>query len=309
MLTRTLALVMTALTLAVLGSVGDADAARLGGGRSFGAQRPSIAPSMPAPAPRPNVTAPSPTAPATATPRPGGASRWLGPIAGIAAGLGLAALLSHFGLSEAAAGFLLIALAVFAVILVARLIFARRTGATAPSASYSGSFTPPPAERSAPSSGSAFEPVMRPPQRDADPYASQWGGAPVAQRWPAGFDPAPFLEQARRQFNTLQAAYDRGDRAMLRDVTTPEMYREIARDLDARGPHIPTEVVRLDPEILQVTTEANQHWASVRFTGLTREDGATTPQPFDEIWNLVKPVDGSSGWLLAGIQQAAHATS
>jgi predicted lipid-binding transport protein (Tim44 family) len=42
---------------------------------------------------------------------------------------------------------------------------------------------------------------------------------------------------------------------------------------------------------------------SVRFTGLLREDGTVLPKDFDEIWNLVKPVDGSSGWLLAGIQQ------
>ena len=27
------------------------------------------------------------------------------------------------------------------------------------------------------------------------------------------------------------------------------------------------------------------------------------PAGFEEIWNLVKPVDGSSGWQLAGIQQ------
>ena len=47
------------------------------------------------------------------------------------------------------------------------------------------------------------------------------------------------------------------------------------------------------------------HWASVRFTGLTREDGAPQPTPLDEVWNLSKPVDGSSGWLLAGIRQTA----
>jgi predicted lipid-binding transport protein (Tim44 family) len=318
MLTRFLALLMTAVTLAVSGYTADADAARLGGGRSFGAQRPSIAPSTPAPAarptsPAPSATAPAPAAPAATAPRPAGASRWLAPLAGIAAGIGLAALLSHFGLGEAAASFLLIALVVIAGVFLLRLLLARRAPATAPSAASYGNGTGPRdvLHRSV-QSGSAFEPVVRPPQRDADPYAPQWGGNAQprsAARWPAGFDPQPFLEQARRQFHTLQAAYDRGDRALLRDVTTPEMYAEIARDLDARATQLPTEVVRLDPEILEVTTEGDKHWASVRFTGLTREDGANVPQPFDEIWNLVKPVDGSSGWLLAGIQQATHAAS
>ncbi len=46
---------------------------------------------------------------------------------------------------------------------------------------------------------------------------------------------------------------------------------------------------------------------SVRFTGLLREDGTVLPKDFDEVWNLVKPVDDSSGWLLAGIQQTHDA--
>ena len=51
-------------------------------------------------------------------------------------------------------------------------------------------------------------------------------------------------------------------------------------------------------------TEGPQHVASVRFNGLVREDGASQAKPFVEIWNLSKPVDGASGWLLAGVQQA-----
>jgi predicted lipid-binding transport protein (Tim44 family) len=34
-----------------------------------------------------------------------------------------------------------------------------------------------------------------------------------------------------------------------------------------------------------------------------REGTGATPAPFDEVWNLSKPVDGKTGWLLAGIQQ------
>ena len=87
-----------------------ADARRMGGGRSIGAQRESVMPSKSASAPTGNAASQAqPAAPAStaaanaapsAAPAPSGASRWLGPIAGIAAGLGLAALMSHFGLSE-----------------------------------------------------------------------------------------------------------------------------------------------------------------------------------------------------------------
>jgi predicted lipid-binding transport protein (Tim44 family) len=41
----------------------------------------------------------------------------------------------------------------------------------------------------------------------------------------------------------------------------------------------------------------------VRFSGLVRETPGAAPASFEEVWNLMKPADGSSGWLLAGIQQ------
>jgi predicted lipid-binding transport protein (Tim44 family) len=125
-----------------------------------------------------------------------------------------------------------------------------------------------------------------------------------AGRYPPGFDPAPFVAQAKQQFRRLQAAYDRGDRGLLADVTTPEMLAELTRELDARRADGPTEVVTLDADIVEVVREGDRYVASVRYRGTLREDG-NAAQPFEEMWHLVKPVDGSSGWLLAGIQQYA----
>src|SRR5436305_250230 len=64
-----------------------------------------------------------------------------------------------------------------------------------------------------------------------------------------------------------------------------------------------TDVVALNADLLELATEQNQYWASVRFSGTVRETPGTQPVGFEEVWNLVKPADGSSGWLLAGIQQ------
>ena len=113
------------------------------------------------------------------------------------------------------------------------------------------------------------------------------------------------MAQAKQQFRRLQAAYDRGDRALLGDVTTPQMQAEISRDLADRAPQIPTEIVTLDADVAEVVQEGDRYIASVRFHGTLREDGSTTAQPFEELWHLVKPADGSTGWLLAGIQQYA----
>ena len=285
-----------------------ADAARMGGGRSFGMQRsitppaartapsagngfngPAANPVMPA---KPGATAAAPAAAAAAPAAAGAASRgsrWLGPIAGLAAGLGLAALFSHLGLSEGLGSLLLIGLLAFGAIALVRLFVARR----AQPARYAGAGA---GMTRTPYAPSAREPVIAP----------AWGSASTTTtgRYPPGFDPAPFLAQAAQQFRRLQAAYDRGDSALLADVTTPEMHAEIARDLASRGAHLPTDVVSLDAEIVEVVEEADRYVASVRFHGALREDGAREAQPFEETWHLVKPLDGSSGWLLAGIQQS-----
>ena len=293
----TIAAVMLALTTWLAADV--ADAKRMGGGRSLGAQRQMTpAPSTPnaTPSAPTNPAAPS-AAPRTATPAtpaaaPSGMSRWLGPIAGIAAGLGLAALLSHFGLSETFASFLLIGLVVIGGILLVRFFLMRRN-APAPmqyaGASAGGNRVEPQMGRTA----SAFEPVM-----------ASAGSAPANNRFPPGFDAAAFADQAKQQFRKLQAAYDNADRNALADVMTADMLAQVSKDLAERTSHQATVVDQLEAEVIDVATEGKQHWMSVRFTGSLREDGAILAKPFEETWNLVKPVDGSSGWMLAGIQQA-----
>ncbi len=288
-----------------------ADAKRLGGGRSLGAQRQSIAPPAAAPA-TPAGVASQPVMPAQpgaamakpAAPAAAGASRWLGPIAGLAAGLGLAALLSHFGLPEGFASMLLLALLAIGAVFIVRMFMARRAPSTT-------------AMRYAGASGNDNVAA----DHEAQAPAPSWGGAsnkvetaapsPVvaapsyAKPLPPDFDAEGFARQATLQFTRIQAAWDAGDRAMLTDVTTPEMLDEISRDLAERGPHAPSEFANLGAEVLEVTTENGRHWASVRYTGSLREGPGGASNPFDEVWNLTKPVDGSSGWLLAGIQQIA----
>jgi len=298
------AVLMVAATL-----VTDADAARVGGGKSIGAQRPSVTPKASAPAATtPPAAASQPVMPATpgatlpakpiapAAAAPSMASKWLGPIAGLAAGLGLAALFSHFGLGEGMGSFLLIALLAIGGVLIVRMLLARRAQ------SQQG-----PAYAGASASSGTSQPFEMPP-------APQWGGAaksePVlaqasGKSFPPGFDAEGFVRQAKLNFSRLQAAHDARDSAALRDVLTPEMLAEVEKDFASGPVHPATEVVTLQAELLEVATEGNAHWASVRFTGTMRENGATAPVSFDEVWNLSKPVDDSSGWLLAGIQQTA----
>ena len=67
----------------------------------------------------------------------------------------------------------------------------------------------------------------------------------------------------------------------------------------------PTGVVTLDAALLELVTESGMHLASIRFSGLIREEAGQAPQQFEEIWNLQKPASGDAGWMLAGIQQVS----
>lgn len=305
---RTSILLLTAFAALTLGLSDLADARRMGGGRSIGAQRESVMPARPAPAPAAPAgsATPQPASPAAAAPKapaaapaaPSGASRWLGPIAGIAAGLGLAALMSHFGLSEGFGSLLMLVLVAVGAFALLRMFLARRQSAAA--MQYAGA---------APDSGASAglrapawaTGVREEPVLAAEPAAPEFGVARKAL--PQGFDAEGFTKEAKRQYIRIQRSYDSADRAALASVMTSEMNAEIGRELDQRGPHQPTEIVTLDADVLDVATEGDKYWASVRFTGLLREDGEALPKSIDEVWNLTKPVKGGSGWLLAGISQ------
>ncbi|MCU0868286.1 MAG: Tim44-like domain-containing protein, partial [Burkholderiales bacterium] len=121
---------------------------------------------------------------------------------------------------------------------------------------------------------------------------------------PADFDVDAFVRTAKTQFIRMQAAWDAGDQADIREFTTPEMFAELRMDLADRGAAENfTEVVDLDAQLLGVEMRDRDALASVRFTGRVREARGAEPTPIAEVWNLVKPLSGRAGWLLAGIQQ------
>ncbi len=203
--------------------------------------------------------------------------------------------MSHLGLAPAMGDLLVLLLLAAGAFLLFRMFVSRRTPAPAG------------APAAAPSAWSREAPRTAPPVASTASTAT-FGRS--ASRFPPGFDADGFARQALAQFRALQAAWDRGDRAALAAVMTPALHAEITGTMKDGGwsvVNVGSVFPLLDAEVVDVATEGTEHWASVRFHGTVREDGSPTPEPFDEQWNLVKPVDGSSGWLLAGIQQTASA--
>ena len=217
----------------------------------------------------------------------------MGPVAGLAAGLGLAWLAHSLGFSEELMSILLIALLAMAAVVVVRLLMSRR--AQRPAMPYAG------AGAGLGGTPGGYETQVPPPTR----FEPVFGGPPLTDKrapsFPPGFDAVAIAREAKKQFLAVQAMHDRHDASALGEVMTPELHREIVREMEASGAARPTEIVDVDAEVVDVATEDRRHWISVRFSGTAREGGAL--EPFDEVWNLVKPVDGRSGWLIAGIQQ------
>lgn len=274
-----------AALVALSGFSDDAYAKRMGGGRSFGQQSNPMQ-RQAAPAPR-TPTAPSaqpapagaPAAPAAAPKRPG----WLGPVAGLAAGLGIAALLSHFGLGGAMAemlgSVLMIAALAFGAILLFRMLSRPKT-AEVPGIGRM-TYTEPPITATSGTSG--FDTATTPAAVDE-------------------LDVEALLHEAKVNFTRLQLSWDAKNSSDIRSFTTPEMFAEIKVQIDERDGSINrTDVVKLDAEFLGSEARENGLLASVRFSGLIREELGGEASPFIETWNFVRQSGGH--WLLAGIEQ------
>jgi predicted lipid-binding transport protein (Tim44 family) len=322
-----LVLVSTAATLIPT----DAEAKRLGGGRSQGMQRSTPAQSTPTSTPATPAPSGAPTNAAAAAPMAGGAAaaaaapkrNWMGPIAGLAAGLGIAALMSHLGMGEAFGNFLMMALlavaAIFLVTFLMRRFGGRKGGGMAPQGMQLAPAGAGGWNNSAPVQQAAAPAGMQRSTFDNHTPSAPFGSAGAAgagtavaaaaafaPQIPADFDRPGFERIAKMIFIRLQTANDSGDLNDLRNFTTPEMFAAIRLDLQERGAASQTtDVVKVDAEVLEVSEETDRQVVSVRFHGLVREERDAAASDFNEIWHLVKPADDSRSWAIAGIQQLA----
>jgi len=263
----------------------DAEAKRMGGGKSFGKQRQSLnQQSTPS-----QQQTPAPTQNAAAA---GGGSKWGGALAGLAAG-GLLAALFMGGAFEGInmMDILMLILIVGVIFFIIRMMRKPRTVEHEQPLQYSGVNT------------STRENVTQ-PLFGATTTRSTGTRHPNI---PSDFKVEPFIRNAKISFIRLQAAYDIGDINDIREYTTPEMLAEINMQIQERGnTQQKSEVMFLDANLLNVETSHDSAIASVRFTGQMKELPDGEPEAFDEIWHVEKSLnDPDSVWLLAGIQQSS----
>ncbi|XAH22503.1 TIM44-like domain-containing protein [Xylophilus sp. GW821-FHT01B05] len=329
----------------LLGSF-DAEARRMGGGSSVGRQSSNVTQREAVRTPPAGTQNAAPSQAAPAAPAGAGAAAaaprkpWAGMLGGLAAGLGLAWLAHSLGLGGAFGQvlmFLLLGLVVMGV--VGMVMRARRNsqgqgngGGASPFAFQGATAGPAPV----PDAPRQYNPAKIGNDASARPWENQatafdarpagaesgsmigsaLGGAAASasalsgsQSWgvPAGFDADGFLTAAKRNFVTLQDAWDRSDISSLRSMMTDSMLSEIRTQLADREQHIggatnKTDVVMLEAQLLGIEEVSDGYLASVEFSGMIREEPSAGPSPFREVWNMSKPKSGSSGWLVAGVQ-------
>jgi predicted lipid-binding transport protein (Tim44 family) len=330
-----------------------ADAAkRLGGGKSVGKQSSNVTQSQAAPAAAPGgaAAAAKPAAPATpaaaAAPAAAPKKPWGAMLGGLAAGAGLAYLLSSMGMGGLAgmAGgimqILMFAGLAFAAWMAFKWFMNRKNGN-----SQQGQQNSPFAMQGAGAgagNAAGYNPAnvgndasARPWERnsmafDATPAAPAAtgvtsGGSMIgsalgagaatsaglsgSQSWgvPADFDTNGFLASAKQNFITLQAAWDKSDISSLRAMMTDDMLLEIKSQLAERESHTGsgvnhTDVAMLEAKLLGIEDTGSTWMASVEFSGMIKEDPATSAEPFREVWNMTRAKTGGGGWLVAGVQ-------
>jgi predicted lipid-binding transport protein (Tim44 family) len=303
------ATIFLAMTLLMSG-IQEAQAKRMGGGRSFGS-KPSYS------APYQRSTTPGATSQPTRSPsqqqaaaqnqaaRQGWAGR--GGLMGMLGGLALGGLLGSMFFGGAFENLNMMDMLVFAGIafLLFRLFKGRQTQPVAGNAygrtNHSDSVTP--NDYSTPATGSNSAGFNTDLLFGKNAAASGVNSVPVSNQVPADFDQTAFLAGAESAYRYLQSAWDSRDLAAIRGLTTDKVFAEIQDQLRSSNGNNKTEILKLTAELLEVREQGTELEAVVLFDSLMREDEGETEQ-VREVWHFTKPVNSKQPkWYLDGIQQ------
>ncbi len=258
----------------------DAHAKRFGGGKSFGS-----APShQTRQAPQQTQAAPNQAGrqtPAAAS----GASRWLGPLAGLAAG----GLLASMFMGDGFEGIQFMDILIFGLIafLLFRFLAARRRQQQPAMAGHA------------------------PMQREVAAQPSIFGGsnaraaAPVINA-PAWFNEQNFVAAAREHFMSLQQHWDANEMDKIGEFVTPQLHEFLKRERAEIGDaYQSTYIDDLQIQLDGVDDQADKTVATLTFVGVSKNSRFDQGEPFSESWRMERAQGENQPWLVAGIRQNA----
>jgi predicted lipid-binding transport protein (Tim44 family) len=277
----------------------DADAARFGGGKSFGGSKSMSKPAAPPPStPGVNRAAPGQAPPGAAGAAGAAAPSRFGGMGGMLGGLLAGTLIGSllFGGGFAGGGFmdiLLIGLLLF----LAFKIFSRfrRPAAAGGPDQYQSYQQPEQTQRAG---------------MDWGKLSGQAQGtnidAPSSNALPADFDSEEFLRGAKMAYTRLQASWDKRDLEDIAQFASPAVLQEVRAQAEADPAPSTTEVLLINARVLSVAREGGTERATVYFDVLLREDAkAQASTQVREMWHFMRNAD--EAWKLDGIQQVEGA--
>ncbi|MCY1284007.1 hypothetical protein D9M70_328990 [compost metagenome] len=261
-------------------------AKRMGGGKSFGSA-PTHQTRQAAPAQQtPNTAAPAAAGKAAAA---SGASRWLGPLAGIAAGGLLASMFMGDGFDGMQIfDFLIIGLIAF---LIFRFLAARKRAQQQGHPAMAGHGPAP------------FQREM--PQQQAPIFGST---APaVAQpsfNAPSWFNEQRFIEAGREHFMSLQQHWDAAEMDKIAEFVTPQMLSFLKEERASLGEaYQSTYIDNLQVQLDGIDELADKTVATLTFNGVSKSSRFDQGEVFSESWRMERANGDNQPWLVAGIRQ------
>jgi len=272
----------------------DADAARFGGGKSFGGGSSMSKPAAPpSPAPGLNRAAPGQSAPGAAGAAGAAAPARFGGMGGMLGGLLAGTLIGSllFGGAFQGGGLMDILLIGLLAYLAFKLFSRFRRPATADGPSQYQSYQPEHTQRSGMDWGQLREQTQG---TNID--------APSSVSIPAGFDADEFLRGAKMAYTRLQASWDKRDLSDIAQFASPAVMEEVRAQAESDPHPSTTEVLLINAQLLSVVRQDDTERATVFFDVLLREDPKeqSTTQT-REVWHFMRGENES--WKLDGIQQ------
>lgn len=264
----------------------EANAARFGGGKSMGS-----APSHQARQTAPSTPAAAPNAAGRPAPAASGASRWLGPLAGIAAG----GLLASMFMGDGFQGMQIFDILIMAVIafLIFRFIAARRRKQQG--------------EQMATAAGPMTyqrESAQQPAQNSIFGGSGAASAAAPVINAPAWFNETRFLEAARSHFQSLQQHWDANEMDKIEEFVTPQMLQFLKKErADLGDAFQSTYIDNLNVQLDGLDDRADKTIATLTFSGVSKSSRFDQGEVFSESWNMERAQGDNQPWLVAGIRQ------
>jgi predicted lipid-binding transport protein (Tim44 family) len=286
-----------------------AEAKRFGGGKSMGFFKKM--PSKKFGQKQSSNKAQKPAAASSAAGKAGaasGASKWLGPLAGLAAGGLLAAMIFGDGFD----GIQMFDILLFALIafMLFKIFGRKRAQYNQEYASqgdqYAGHDTE---DHVAGQNQQAREVYQADEVKDYSQTGSIIGSAvsgnaqPITHL-PSWFDEASFVENAKSHFVSVQKAWDAADVKEIESYCSEELFAALSAEMagmKAGDNH--TEVDELNVEFVDAVIDGEYLVVSVRFTGYIIEEQGADSHAFSEIWHIRRLEIGEGNWQISGIQQ------